>query len=224
MNFLFHEFVNLIFFRFRTVANYMMWRATSSVSSFLDDKVRNRVLGFLKIQSGTQEYEPRWKECVGMTAKYLPVATGALYVRKYFSEGAKDAATEMVKTISSEFKGILEDVSWMDENTKASALEKLRKIENHIGYPSELMDDQKLIEFHENAQVIEDDYLRSALNLNYFRLTSESKKLREAVNKTDWETHSDVAIANAYYSWFQNSIRKSHTNVFRILCENLFVT
>lgn len=184
----------------------MMWRASLSIASYLDDTIRSRALDFVKIQSGKTAYEPRWKECVAMTAGYMPIATGALYVREYFREASKAAATEMVDRIKNEFRTILKTVSWMDEDTRAAALSKVDKMQNHIGYPSELMDDQKLTEFYNDVEVDENGYMKSVLNFNRFRIVSEMKKLREPVNKTNWETHSEVAIANAYYSWLENSI------------------
>lgn len=186
----------------------MMWRAGLSASQFLTDEIRERSLDFAKVASGKRAYEPRWKECVGMTAKYLPIATGALYVQTYFDEKSKDAASEMVNTIKQEFREILETVTWMDEKTRSAALCKVDKIETHIGYPNELMDKKKLTEFHEKLEIPEHDYLKSVMNCNHFRLTSEMEKFREIINKTHWETHSDVAIANAYYSWLENSICK----------------
>lgn len=184
----------------------MMWRASLSVASYLDDIVRNRTLTYLKVQSGKQEYEPRWKECVAMTSSYLPIATGALYVREYFREDSKDSAIEMVNLIKDEFRKVLKTVPWMDDATRSAALRKVEKMQNHIGYPSELMDDRKITEFYEDVDVDENGYMKTILKFNRFRITSEMKKLREPVNKTNWESHSDVAIANAYYSWLENSI------------------
>lgn len=186
----------------------MMWRESLSASQFLTDEIRDRSLDFAKISSGKRAYEPRWKECVGMTAKFLPIATGALYVKTYFDEKSKDAASEMVDAIKHEFREILETVSWMDEKTRSSAFRKVDKMEKHIGYPSELMDKQKLTEFYKKLEIPDHEYLTSVMNCNKFRVTSEMEKLREIINKTHWEAHSDVAIANAYYTWSENSICK----------------
>lgn len=177
-----------------------------TAASFLHDEVRNRALEFSKVHSGKMEYEPRWKECVAITSSYFPIATGALYVRKFFNEKSKETASEMVHSIKNEFEEILSNVSWMDDKTKAAALCKVEKMVSHIGYPDELMDDKKLIDYYEGLHVPEHEYLKSVLNLNRFRLDSEVKKFRMPVNKTDWITHSEVAIANAYYSWLENSI------------------
>ena len=42
-----------------------------------------------------------------------------MYVQKYFKEDAKQAALEMVADIRREFDTILEEIDWMDGNTKA---------------------------------------------------------------------------------------------------------
>lgn len=185
-----------------------MWRATQSSADYLNEVLRTRSLQYSKTQSGKQEYGPRWKECVAMSSRHLPVATGALYVRTYFSESSKQAASEMVDNIRDEFENILKSVYWMDDTTRAAALKKAEKIQNHIGYPNELMDDKKLIDYHKNLIIDEHEYLKSVLRLNQFRLESETKKFRESVNKTEWDYHASVAIANAYYAWLENSICK----------------
>lgn len=186
----------------------MQWRARATMADFLHDKVRNRTLEFTTAQSGIQEFEPRWKECVATTAKHLPHATGSLYVREYFSEKSKESAIEMVDLIKNEFKKILQTVPWMDNKTRAAGLRKVEAMHNHIGYPNELMDDKMLIEFYKDIKLEPNEYLKSIMKLNRFRLTSEMEKLRRPVNKTDWETHSEVAVANAYYVWLENSIRE----------------
>lgn len=186
----------------------MMWRSALSISVYLDAEVRDRYLEFMKVQSGKKEFEPRWKECVGFASKYLPIATSALYVRKYFNKESKTAANEMVNSIKNEFRETLKTVSWMDEKTRGAALTKVEKMEQHVGYPNELMDDSKLVTFFEDLRVPPNEYLKSVLNLIRFRVTSEMKKFRVPINKTDWEMHSDVAIANAYYSWLENGMRE----------------
>lgn len=114
----------------------------------------------------------------------------------------------MVDAIKNEFKETLTTVPWMDEKTRGAALTKIEKMEKHVGYPNELMDDEKLIKLYENLDIPPNEYLKSVLNLIKFRVRSEMEKFRLPINKTDWETHADVAIANAYYSWLENGMCK----------------
>lgn len=175
-----------------------MWRITGFSSYFLTEQLRKRQLAYSTAISGKQEQEPRWKECIDLASGSLSTGSGALYVRKYFKQDSKDAALKMVNSIKAEFERILHKVSWMDETTRAAALSKVKSMVTHIGYPDELMDDKKLIEFYKPVQVDENKYLESVLSINIFGTDRAFKKLREPVNKTDWITHSRPAVVNAY--------------------------
>lgn len=185
-----------------------MWRITGFSSYFLTEALRKRQLQYSTAISGKQEQEPRWKECIDLATGSLSTGAGALYVRKYFKKESKAAALEMVNAIKTEFEGILKTVPWMDDTTRSAALSKVKTMVTHIGYPDELMDDQKLIDFYKTVHVDEEKYLESILSINIFGTERAFKKLYEPVNKTDWITHSKPAVVNAFYSSIENSIRK----------------
>ena len=56
---------------------------------------------------------------MGAAKGSLANAVGSMYVQKYFKEDAKQAALEMVADIRREFDTILDEIDWMDANTKA---------------------------------------------------------------------------------------------------------
>jgi neprilysin len=118
--------------------------------------------------------------------------------------------------IKAEFEEILKKVSWMDEKTRAEALIKAQKIVTHIGYPDELGDDKKLIEFYKKIDIDENKLLESILNVKVFETDRVYNKLRKVVNKTDWETHSKAAVVNAAYSAIENSIREYYKCLLRV--------
>lgn len=138
----------------------------------------------------------------------MPISLAALYVRKHFRESSKQAAIEMVRNIRIEFEHILNDVRWMDEETRAAALLKLAAMVAHIGYPDELGDDRTLSEYYRNLDVEADKYLESVLRVNRFDAEYEFVQLRRPVNKTDWVKHAKVATLNALYRPAENSISK----------------
>lgn len=184
----------------------MMWRASASVSSHFNKEIRTRRLEYLKVVSGILDYEPRWKECVGKVTASLPIASSALYVKNNFDEKSKTIASEMVQGIREQFLDNLNNVDWMDDETKKFAFKKIEKMTNHIGYPAELVDDSVLAGYYSNLTLDKNEYLQSYLKLNRFHVAHAMRKFRLPVNKTEWELHSNVAIANAYYFWQQNSI------------------
>lgn len=113
----------------------------------------------------------------------------------------------MVENIRDEFISILNDVDWMDEKTRQEAIKKAKALTAHVGYPNELADNNKLEEYYHNLEIEPDNLLLNTLRLNVFNTDHSLSKLREPVNKTDWETHSKPAVVNAYYSSLENSIR-----------------
>ncbi|XP_058117958.1 neprilysin-2-like [Anopheles ziemanni] len=192
----------------RVMANYVMWRISWLSSYFLTENLRKRDLEFTKVVNGKQEEQPRWKECIDVTSGRLPIAVSALYIRKYFREESKRAALDMVNDIKSEFVNILKKVDWMDDVTRESALEKVSTMVNHIGYPDELMDDGKIAEYYKNLEFQPSSTYLNAILLTFkFDTTTENKRLRLPVNKTDWVDHSKSAVVNAYYNSIENSIQ-----------------
>lgn len=151
----------------------------------------------------------------------LSIAVGALYVRKYFRQDSKAAALEMVNGIRQEFELILNEVNWMDDETRKSALNKLRGMSTHIGYPDEIMDNSKIEKYYENLEIDENNYLSSVLNMNVFGTDYAFNKLRKPVNKTDWVTHARPAVVNAFYSSIENSIRKWNMIIGFQRCTNI---
>ena len=46
----------------------------------------------------------------------------------------------MCRYVKDVFKGIVEDLDWMDEKTKQRAFRKMEKMNFFIGYPDEILD------------------------------------------------------------------------------------
>ena len=120
----------------------------------------------------------------------------------------------MVNGIRKEFELLLNEVNWMDDETRESALNKLKAMSTHIGYPDEIMDNTKIEKYYENLEINENNYLQSVLNMNVFGTDYAFNKLRKPVNKTDWVTHARPAVVNAFYSSIENSIRKTSLKSF----------
>ena len=78
-------------------------------------------------------------------------AVGAMYVREYFEESARQSANDMVKDIRSVFNEIIDELDWMDDQTRLRAKGKAAAMTTHIAYPDELLDDKKLTDLYENV-------------------------------------------------------------------------
>lgn len=198
------------------IVNYLIWRVTLSLATLLNKEMRLREFKFKKVLTGIKTLEERWRECVKVVLKSFPISTSALYVKKYFKKESKEIASSMVDSIKDEFLDILKEVTWMDERTKAAALNKATKIRAYVGYPDELLDDSKLIEYYGNMEIDEKKYFEAMIQIEKFHRTKSISKLREFVNKTDWEHHAAVAVVNAFYNPLENTIREENDEVYWI--------
>lgn len=77
----------------------------------------------------------------------------------------------MVSDIRAEFEEILKQVDWMDEKTRANAIDKARSMSTHIAYPDELLDDRKLEEFYEGVGFVNFNASK-IFNLRFFFFVS----------------------------------------------------
>lgn len=191
----------------RTLANYLLWRVSGGSVSYLNQAARKLQLKYSSVLTGTTERKPRWEECTELVSGSFGNAVGAMYVREYFEEEARQSAMSMVKDIRNVFDEILDELEWMDEETRVRAKEKAASMTTHIAYPDELLDDEKLTKLYDKLELDESNYLGNALNLTIFGTNYAFKKLREPVNKTDWVSHGRPAVVNAYYSPLENSIQ-----------------
>lgn len=192
----------------RVIANYLLWRAAASTVSYLPEEFRKKQLKYITAITGSTEREARWKECSSQAARIVSLATGSLYVRKFFKENAKKKALELVNNIREEMYEIISNVDWMDENTRKAALEKAHAMAAHIAYPDEILDNEKLTAFYDGLVVsLDGTYLEGVFNTTKWSQEYNYGRLRDPVNKTDWRTHGRPQIVNAFYSPTENSIQ-----------------
>jgi predicted metalloendopeptidase len=184
-----------------------MWRAAAASMAYMNEAADKISLKFSKKLTGKSEEPPRWRKCVGAASGSLANAVGSLYVTKYFNEDSKTEALMMVSEIRRQFERLLDEVEWMDEDTKRQARVKAQGMVEHIGYPSELLEMSKLEDLYYGLELSPNAYLGNALNMTVFGTNYAFSKLREKVNKTDWVRHGRPAVVNAFYSPLENSIQ-----------------
>ena len=115
---------------------------------------------------------------MGEVSQALSPLVGSLYVQRYFSEVAKSAAVEMVEEIRNTFLHTLDNVDWMDVDTRTKAKDKARAMVEYIGYPKELLDMDKLSELYSGLQMGPDSYIGNGLNLSRYHMNYAFSKLR----------------------------------------------
>ncbi|KAB0797757.1 hypothetical protein PPYR_08750 [Photinus pyralis] len=183
----------------RVQANYLMWKTVASSVPCLTEKLLHSLTQNMYSIVG-------WKKCVSLTLDSMPIATGALYVRKHFNEDAKKDAMEMVSDIRKVFLNIVKRADWMDVDTKKYALEKAEAMSSYIAYPDEFLSDETLEDFYKELHLASDNFLKIRLSTKRFDYESVAKRLVLPVNQTDWVKSGKLANVNAYYNVLSNRI------------------
>lgn len=85
---------------------------------------------------GQQQQEERWKQCLDKTDAALGHVVAKAYVDLAFAGDSKDIALDMIQRVEKAFEAGLPKLAWMDDETRARAIEKVRSITNKIGFPN----------------------------------------------------------------------------------------
>ena len=179
---------------------YMEVHVVKAYSDYLSDAFTDRAFETSKAISGVQEQQPRWKRAVAEISGGLGETIGKLYVKEYFPETSKQRVYRLVKDLQQAFEDRLKENTWMSDETKAKALEKLHSMYINVGYPDKWQDMEKFIDIRENENLIE----------NYIRITQET---RQAMLRKYWHQPVDKTMmactpqtVNAFYHPLFNSI------------------
>lgn len=190
----------------RIVINYMIWRAVRHSMSGLSRRWRELLHGYNTITTGRQVEEPRWEICLGSLEGTLATALSALYVKNHFNQESKESAIEMVKYIKEEFLKILDEIDWMDDETRQEAKLKAKGIVPYIGYPDELLQDDLVEELYSKLEMSRTNYYQNLRSLRIWSTNYAFSQLRKPNRRGDWKKHSRAAVVNAYYNSLENSI------------------
>jgi len=120
---------------------YLRFHVVNSASPYLSSKFVDENFEFYrKYLRGATEQQARWKRCVSYTDRNLDEALGQAYVAEVFLPELKASTLDMVNCIEAAMEQRIEQLDWMNPETKAQALTKLHGIRNKIGYPDKWRD------------------------------------------------------------------------------------
>ena len=155
--------------------DYLRWRLINSMSQFLSPAVAECSLDFyMKKLQGKTRLLPREQRMASQLQHSFGHPVAQLYVREYFTDETRERVEEMAGRIKAQFESRLQTNPWLDDSTRAFALEKLGHLEIHVGYPEHWVD-------YSRVQIRRDDYLGNMMRLNQFEMNRNMAKLGEPV-------------------------------------------
>ncbi|XP_003968387.2 neprilysin isoform X1 [Takifugu rubripes] len=188
----------------RDLQNYMVWRFVMSMVMSLSGSYRETRKEYRKVVYGTIKETEMWRQCVSFVNNNMDEAVGRLYVEQAFSEKSKEMIIEMIKEIQEVFINNLEQLTWMDRQTKEAAKQKAKAIREQIGYDDKILDDEYLNSEYSDINFSADKYFENILHNSENSQKKRLQKLHQKVNRENWVT--GAAVVNAFYSTSKNQI------------------
>ena len=100
-----------------------------------------------------------------------------MYARKVFKRESKAQVVEMTDYLRRAFKQILDELEWMDDETKLEAHRKLAQMGQFIAYPDEYLDEKNIEEIYHGLDLDEETYFATLVDINREKNQEEALKV-----------------------------------------------
>jgi putative endopeptidase len=179
------------------IRSYLKWHRLEAVAPFLGQEFYKEWFAFEGMAlKGQKQAPPRWKQCVRTISGEMSEALGQAFVAKTFPPEAKARVEALIGKLREAYTQNLQKLDWLDEQTRAAALEKLSLITQKIGYPEQWRNYDRL--------VIGGSYFQNVTNSNVFEKRRVLSQIGGKVDPAEW--YMSPQTVNAYYDPSVNQI------------------
>ena len=178
--------------------DYLAASYISSATPYLSDDFVNAAFELTKVMSGVEQQQPRWKRALAVPNGILGEALGQLYVERYFPASSKEKMLTLVGNLQQALGQHIDSLTWMSDETKVRAHEKLNAFTVKIGYPDKWRDYSGLTVDPQKSYW---ENIKSAIVFNNNYNLSD---YGTPVDRERW--HMTPQTVNAYYNPTTNEI------------------
>ncbi len=181
-----------------TWKKYLTFHIASDNANFLTQAFDDASFEFFsKTLSGVTAKRDRWKRGVQLLDNNLGEALGEAYAAKFFPPENKAKMEALVGNLHSALESRLKALAWMDEPTRAAALEKLANFEVRVGYPNKWRD-------YSTMPVDKATLFENVMAANLFEWNRQVARLGKPVDREEWGMNAQTV--NAQYNPLMNQI------------------
>ena len=178
--------------------NYLRWQVLRRYARVLPQGFRDADEDFYgRVLMGNERARAHGETAALVVAGLLPEALGHLYVARYVTPDTKAQVTEIADSIRSTFARRIASSKWLESETKAAALEKLRKLTVKIGYPD--TPDEGPLDTMSDSDAIAD-----AERISRYRFDRKVAQIGETVDRSRWL--EEPQSTNVFYSRSTNEL------------------
>ncbi len=180
-----------------SLKTYVTWHLLRANAAWLSQPFVEADFKMRQALTGQKQIQDRWKRCVTLVDGSLGEALGQRYVEATFGTDGKQRMLKMVDALESSLDQDIQGLSWMGDETKKQAKEKLQAIRNKIGYPDTYRD-------YGAVTIKADDLLGNVHRADEFEAKRDVAKIDKPLDRKEWGMTPPTV--NAYYSGSDNEI------------------
>ncbi|XP_023289229.1 neprilysin-1 isoform X1 [Orussus abietinus] len=135
----------------RTLVNYIHFKFVDHMAKHTTEKVREYIADLNNVLVATESQKLRWKQCLHQNEMSHVVSYE--YIKRYFPEHSKAAALKMIDDIKTQLELQIQSASWMTQEIKLAAIEKLKNVKEYIGYPDWYSNETAVYNYYNEPQV-----------------------------------------------------------------------
>ena len=141
------------------------------------------------------------ENCYDVVNSYLAWPLDNLYVDKYCTEERKDKVIECGEEVRAYYRKMLEGETWLSEETRAAAIDKLDKMTIHAVIPEKQYDYSGL---KLTATADGGTFIDATMEIAKFEKQRNISKIGKTVDADEWGM--PTSMVNAYYTPLLNAI------------------
>ncbi|KAM3843569.1 kell blood group glycoprotein isoform 2-T2 [Vipera latastei] len=164
-------------------------KARQELANMLDSRARNT--NMLRTE--------RWRKCLSDTSTFFGPVVGKMVVQEIFPQKAKDLAEEIFYEIQDAIDSHLDQVNWMDSQSRQEAKDKIYRLQVEIGYPETMLQTNKIDNEYQELKIDENNFFHNVVAcLNSlkkrFLLRLVSPHLNDSWEVPPWSVHSYYSL------------------------------
>jgi putative endopeptidase len=172
--------------------DWLRWQVVRSFAAYLSSAFVEANFDFYgRTLTGTPVQRARWKRGVSFVEGAMGEAVGRIYVERHFAPEAKEAMDVLVENLVEAYRRSIADLSWMTDETRARALDKLEKFTPKIGFPVKWRDYSAL-------EVDPGDLVGNVRASAVVGFDRELGKIGQPIDRDEW--FMTPQTINAYYN------------------------
>jgi len=177
---------------------YLVWNVLRGTASALPKTFSDEAFEFYgKTLGGQRKQKDRWKRVLTAAGADIGQLVSQLYVVDNFPPEAKIRMESLVANLLGAMASSIRELTWMSDETKAQAQEKLAGFGYKIGYPDVWRD-------YTGLELSRDTWLGNREAASRFEFARQMATLGEPVDPHDWSLAPHVV--NAYYHPLRNEV------------------